>query len=90
MNVRSVAFPFWGRVLLLAGILGLVLGGGLLTWRYIERPTVLKLAVGSIDGEAGKTASIIASHFATRKSPIRLDFETFGNAVDAGKAFSSG
>lgn len=90
MNVSSMGFPFWGRVLLLAGICGLTLGGGLFLYRYVERPTVLKLAVGSIDGEAGKTATIIASHFAGKKSPIRLDLETFDNVVDAGKAFAAG
>ena len=90
MKSMTIAFPFWGRVLLLAGLFGLVLGAGLLAWRYVERPTTLTLAVGSLDGEAGRTASIIASHFADKKSSIRLNIERFDDVVASGKAFAEG
>lgn len=90
MKSMTIAFPFWGRVLLLAGLTGLVLGACLLVWRYVERPTTLNLAVGSLDGEAGRTASIIASHFADRKSSIRLNIERFDDVVASGKAFAEG
>jgi TRAP-type uncharacterized transport system substrate-binding protein len=90
MKSMTIAFPFWGRVLLLAGLAGLVLGGCLLAWRYVERPTTLTLAVGSLDGEAGRTASIIASHFADKKSSIRLNIERFDDVVASGKAFAEG
>lgn len=90
MKVPSVGLPFWGRVLLLVGVCGLALGGGLLAYRYVERPTILTLATGPIDGDAGKAAAIVAQHFAARKSPIRLDLETFGSVVEAGQAFAAG
>jgi TRAP-type uncharacterized transport system substrate-binding protein len=90
MKSMTIAFPFWGRVLLLAGLSGLVLGAGLLTWRYVDRTTVLTLAVGSLDGEAGRTASIIASHFADKKSSIRLNIQRFDDVVGSGKAFAEG
>lgn len=90
MNVRPIAFPFWGRVMLLAGIFGLVAGGGLLAYRTFERPTTLTLAVGSFDGGAAKSAAIIASRFATKGSPIRLTVENVGSVADAAKAFAAG
>jgi len=90
MKSMTIAFPFWGRVLLVAGLFGLALGGCLLAWRYIERPTTLTLAVGSLDGEAGRTASIIASHFTDKKSSIRLNIERFDDVVASGKAFAEG
>ena len=90
MKSMTIAFPFWGRVLLLAGVCGLVLGCCLLVWRYAERPTTLTLAVGSLDGEAGRTASIIASHFAGKKSSIRLNITRFDDVVGSGKAFAEG
>ncbi|QUS38095.1 C4-dicarboxylate ABC transporter substrate-binding protein [Tardiphaga alba] len=90
MKSMTIAFPFWGRVLLVAGLFGLALGACLLVWRYVERPTTLSLAVGSLDGEAGRTASIIASHFADKKSTIRLNIERFDDVVASGKAFAEG
>lgn len=90
MKSMTIAFPFWGRVLLVTGLFGLALGGCLLTWRYIERPTTLTLAVGALDGEAGRTASIIASHFTDKKSSIRLNIERFDDVVASGKTFAEG
>jgi TRAP-type uncharacterized transport system substrate-binding protein len=90
MPIRPIAFPFWGRVLLLAGIFGLVAGGGLLAYRMFERPTTLTLAVGSLDGGAAKSAAIIASRFANKSSPIRLTIENAGSVVDAAQMFAAG
>jgi TRAP transporter TAXI family solute receptor len=90
MPTRPVAFPIWGRVLLLAGIVGLLAGGGLLAYRLFERPTTLTLAVGADDGGAAKSAAIIASRFARKSSPIRLTIENTGSGMDAAKAFAAG
>ncbi|MET0969715.1 MAG: TAXI family TRAP transporter solute-binding subunit [Tardiphaga sp.] len=90
MPTRPTAFPFWGRVLLLAGIVGLVAGGGLLAYRLFERPTTLTLAIGSLDGGASKSAEIIASRFAKKTSPILLTVEKTGSLVDAAQAFAAG
>ena len=90
MKTFPIQLPFWGRVVLLVGLLCIAAGVGLLAYRMIERPTVLSLAVGTLDGEAGQTASIVASHFATTKASIRLKVEKAGTVLDAAKAFAAG
>jgi TRAP-type uncharacterized transport system substrate-binding protein len=82
--------PVWVRAVLLAGLLCLVAGAGLVVYRYYQRPTTLTVAVGSFDGEARQAASLIAGHLATTDSPIRLKVENAGNVLDAAKAFASG
>jgi TRAP-type uncharacterized transport system substrate-binding protein len=84
------ALPVWVRAVLLAGLLFLVGGAGLVAWRFYERPTVLTVAVGSFDGEARQAASLIAGHLATVGAPIRFKIENAGNVLDAAKAFASG
>ena len=82
--------PLWVRAVLLAGLLCLVAGAGLIAYRLYERPTTLTVAVGSFDGEARQAASLVAGHLATTNSPIRLKIENAGNVLDAAKVFASG
>jgi TRAP-type uncharacterized transport system substrate-binding protein len=82
--------PVWVRVVLLAGLLCLVAGAGLIAYRYYQRPTTLTVAVGSFDGEARQAASLVAGYLATTNSPIRLKIENAGNVLDAAKAFAAG
>jgi TRAP-type uncharacterized transport system substrate-binding protein len=84
------AWPFWMRAVLLAGVLCLIAGVGLVAYRFYQRPTILTVAVGSLDGEARQAASLIAGHFATIDSPIRLRIENAGNVLDAAKVFAAG
>src|SRR5882757_5478508 len=65
MKSLKVELPFWVRVVLLAGVLCLVTGAGLVAYRYYEQPVTLTVAVGSLDGEAKQTASLIAGRLAT-------------------------
>ena len=82
--------PVWVRAVLLAGLLCLVAGAGLIAYRYYQRPTTLTVAVGSFDGEARQAASLVAGYLATTNSPIRLKIENAGNVLDAAKAFAAG
>src|SRR5579872_217861 len=82
--------PVWVRAVLLAGLLGLVGGAGLIAYRFYERPRTLTVAVGSFDGEARREATLIAGHLATSNAPIRLKIENVGSVLDAAKAFASG
>ena len=90
MDRFQKALPVWVRAVLLAGLVFLVGGAGLVAYRFYERPTVLTVAVGSFDGEARQAASLIAGHLATVGAPIRLKIENAGNVLDAAKAFASG
>lgn len=82
--------PTWMRVTLVAGIVILTAGASLFAWRWYSKPTTLTIAVGSLDGEASKVVSALASKLAQQKAPVRLSMVEAGSALDAANAFSSG
>src|SRR5580692_401991 len=82
--------PLWLRFALLVGALGLGSGASLLAYRYLTRPTTLSVAVGSIDGEAVKAMSAIASRLVATNAPVRLKVIDSGTALEAAKTFSAG
>jgi TRAP-type uncharacterized transport system substrate-binding protein len=86
----SLKLPLWLRFVLLVGIVGLVSGASLIAYRYYTRPVTLSVAVGSIDGEAAKAMSAIASRLVTTNAPVRLKVIDSGTALEAGKAFAAG
>ena len=86
----SRKLPLWVRFLLLAGVAILAAGAGLFGYRYFTRPVTLTLAVGSIDGEAAKAMSALASRLVTSNAPVRLKVIDSGTALEAADAFSSG
>src|SRR3979490_2649193 len=75
---------------MLVGVVGLASGAGLLAYRYYTHPVTLTVAVGSIDGEAAKAMSAIASEFVSRNAPVRLKVIGSGTAREAANAFSAG
>jgi TRAP transporter TAXI family solute receptor len=88
--MASPKLPLWLRLVLLAGAVGLVSGASLLAYRYYTRPTTLSVAVGSIDGEAAKAMSAIASRLVATNAPVRLKVVDSGTALEAAQAFSAG
>src|SRR6202035_1853350 len=86
----SSNLPLWLRFVLLVGIIGLASGAGLLAYRYFTRPTTLSVAVGSIDGEAAKAMSAIASRLVSTNAPVRLKVIDSGTALEAAKTFAAG
>jgi ABC-type nitrate/sulfonate/bicarbonate transport system substrate-binding protein len=65
-------------------VIGLASGASLLAYRYFTRPVTLSVAVGSIDGEAAKAMSAIASRLVTTNAPVRLKVIDSGTAVVRG------
>src|SRR6202163_2568929 len=82
--------PLWLRFFLLVGIAVFAAGAGLLAYRHYTRPATLTVAAGSIDGEAAKAMSAIASRLASTNAPVRLKVVDSGTALEAAKAFSAG
>jgi TRAP-type uncharacterized transport system substrate-binding protein len=82
--------PLWLRFVLLAGVIALASGASLLAYRYYTRPVTLSVAVGSIDGEAAKAMSAIASRLVTTNAPVRLKVVDSGTALEAARAFAAG
>jgi len=90
MNMTSVKFPLWLRLVLITGLAVLAAGAGLLAYRYYSKPVTLTVAVGSIDGEAAKAMSAIASKLVLINAPVRLTIIDTGTALAAGKTFAAG
>src|ERR1700687_692146 len=88
--MASPNLPIWLRLVLLVGAIGLASGASLLAYRSYTRPVTLSVAVGSIDGEAAKAMSALASQLVTTNAPVRLKVIDSGTAVEAAKAFSAG
>src|ERR1700730_1769038 len=86
----SMKLPLWLRATLVVGVMILAAGVGLFAYRYYTRPVTLTLAVGSIDGEAAKAMSAIASRLVTTNAPVRLNVIDSGTALEAANAFSAG
>jgi TRAP-type uncharacterized transport system substrate-binding protein len=89
-SMASPNLPLWLRFVLLLGAIGLVSGAAFLGYRYYTRPTTLSVAVGSVDGEAAKAMSVIASQLASTNAPVRLRVIDSGTALEAAKAFAAG
>jgi TRAP-type uncharacterized transport system substrate-binding protein len=88
--MTSLNLPLWLRLVLLLGVIGVVTGASLLAYRYYARPTTLTVAVGSIDGEAAKAMSALASRLVTTKASVRLTVIDTGTAIEAAKVFAAG
>jgi TRAP-type uncharacterized transport system substrate-binding protein len=81
--------PIWLRFIIVAGVVVLVLGAGLFGYRWYSRPATLTIAVGSLDGEAARLVSALASRIAAVSAPIRLKLVETTNAVDAADLFAA-
>lgn len=88
--MTSFGLPGWLRIVLVAGIVIVVAGAGLFGYRWYTRPTTLSIAVGSLDGEAGRIVTAIAGRFAEKNAPVRLNMVETASAVESADAFSSG
>ena len=88
--MMSIKLPLWLRFFLLVGVVAFAAGAGLLAYRYYSRPVTLSVAVGSIDGEAAKAMSAMASELVSTHAPVRLRVIDSGTALEAAAAFSAG
>jgi TRAP-type uncharacterized transport system substrate-binding protein len=88
--MASIKLPLWLRAFLV--VVAFILAGavGLFGYRYYTHPTTLTVAVGSIDGEAAKAMSAIASQLVSIDAPVRFKVVDTGTALDAAKAFAAG
>ena len=87
--MTSIAMPTWLRIILVASVVVLVTGAGLFVYHWYTRPTTLTVAVGSLDGEAPKLMSALASRLAATNAPVRLKLAETTTALEAAEMFSS-
>src|SRR5215475_159193 len=86
----SVKLPIWLRIAVVAGLVVLAAGASLFAYRWYTRPVTLSIAVGSVDGEAPKVVSALASRLAEMNAPVRLKVVETASALESANAFSSG
>jgi TRAP-type uncharacterized transport system substrate-binding protein len=88
--MTAIKLPAWLRIVMVSGALLLAIGAGLSAYFWYMRPVTLTAAVGSLDGEADKVLSAIASRLTSTSAPVRLRVVGQSSALDAANAFSSG
>jgi len=81
--------PAWLRTVLVVGVAILLAGAGLSGYVWYSRPTTLTIAAGSLDGEATRLVSALASRLAVTKAPVRLSLVETASALEAADQFSS-
>lgn len=86
----SIRMSLGLRVVSLIGVFIVMTGAGLLAYRWYSRPVTLTLAVGSIDGEAAKAMSAVASQLTSDGASVRFKVIDTGTALEAAKAFAAG
>jgi TRAP transporter TAXI family solute receptor len=87
--MASIAMDRWLRIVVVASVVILVTGAALFAYRWYFRPTTLTIAVGSLDGEAPKIVSALASRLAEANAPVRLKLVETPGAIEAADLFSS-
>jgi TRAP-type uncharacterized transport system substrate-binding protein len=88
--MASTRFPLWLRFFLVVVALAVAAGAGLFGYRYWTHPVTLTVAVGSIDGEAAKAMTAIASRLVSTNAPVRFNVVETSTALEAAQAFATG
>jgi TRAP-type uncharacterized transport system substrate-binding protein len=82
--------PQWLRITLVAAAIFLTSGISFAAYRYANKPVTLTVAAGSIDGDAPRLMSAIATRLASSSAHLRLKIVAKDSAIDAHKAFLAG
>ena len=88
--VAAGRLPRWLRAVLVLGLVILAGGAAFYAYRYTTRPTTLKVAAGSLTGDAPQLMSAIAARMASAGAPVRLKVLDEGTVVEAANAFAAG
>ena len=88
--MTPVKLPIWLRVVVVIGLTVLAAAASLFAYRWYVRPVTLSIAVGSLDGEAPRIVSALASRLAETNAPVRLKVVQTAGAIESAAAFSGG
>ncbi|MBW7966735.1 TAXI family TRAP transporter solute-binding subunit [Bradyrhizobium sp. BR 10261] len=88
-GVDASRLPAWLRVVLVMALIVLAGAVGLLAYRWYVRPVTLSIAVGSLDGDAPKIVSALASRLAVNDAPVRLRVVETGGPLDSATALAT-
>jgi TRAP-type uncharacterized transport system substrate-binding protein len=89
LGIDGSRLPAWLRIVLVAAFIALAGAAGLFAYRWYERPVTLSIAVGSLDGDAPKIVSALASRLAENNAPVRLKMVETSGPVESAAALAS-
>ena len=90
MGKGTIKLPIWLRIVVIVGLATLATAAGLIAYRWYVRPVTLSIAVGSLDGDAPKIVSALASRLVVNNAPVRLKVVETSGPIESAAAFSSG
>jgi TRAP-type uncharacterized transport system substrate-binding protein len=90
MGIDAGKLPIWLRIIMVVAVVVLASGASLFAYRWYARPVTLSIAVGSLDGDAPKIVSALASRLAANNAPVRLKVVETSGPIESAAAFSSG
>jgi TRAP-type uncharacterized transport system substrate-binding protein len=89
-RIVRTKLPAWLRIVVVATAFILIAGAAFLSYRWCVRPTTLTIAVGSLDGEATRLVSALASRLTATNARVRLVVKETPGTLEAAEIFSSG
>src|SRR5215469_18909957 len=90
MGIDAARLPIWLRIVVIMALIVLAAGASLFAYRWYVRPVTLSIAVGSLDGDAPKIVSALASRLVVNNAPVRLKMVETTGPIESAAAFSSG
>jgi TRAP-type uncharacterized transport system substrate-binding protein len=89
-SMAAIRLPIWLRIVVVAVLVALAAGASFFAYRWYIRPVTLSIAVGSLDGEAPRVLSALASRLAATNAPVRLKIVETAGAAESASAFATG
>jgi hypothetical protein len=90
LRIDGAKLPIWLRIVVVLALALLATCASLFAYRWYVRPVTLSIAVGSLDGDAPKIISALASRLAVNNAPVRLKVVETTGPIESADAFSSG
>jgi len=90
IRIDGAKLPIWLRIVVVLALALLAAGTSLFAYRWYVRPVTLSIAVGSVDGDAPKIVSALASRLVVNNAPVRLKVVETTGPIESADAFSSG
>jgi TRAP-type uncharacterized transport system substrate-binding protein len=90
MGMAPAKLPLWLRIVVVVAAIVLAVGASLFAYRWYTRPATLSIAVGSLDGDAPKIVSALASRLTANNAPVRLKVVETSGPIESAAMFSQG
>jgi TRAP-type uncharacterized transport system substrate-binding protein len=90
LGLDAIKLPLWLRIVVVVALLLLTGGAGLFAYHWYAKPVTLSIAVGSLDGDAPKIVSALASRLVVNRAPVRLKIVETTGPIESAAVFASG